>query len=211
MAGGDLELRVAWQRHVGRGGAADEVFASLMARHRSDGRHYHDARHVQWVVRHVLELSEGVDVDDLDAVVAAAFFHDAVYELDRDDNEVRSGELAADTLRELGWDDRRCRRVAEMIVATEHHPDVAVPDADTAVLLAADLAVLAADPAAYSDSVRRIRREHAHLDDAAWRAGRGAFIDRLLARASIYPTALGLTTWERRARANLTAEAAALR
>lgn len=211
MVGGDLELRVAWQRHVGQGGEAARAFESLIARHLEPGRHYHDLKHVQWVVRHVLALGERTEVDDLDAVVAAAFFHDAVYEFDRSDNEVRSADLAANVLRTLAWEPERCDRVAAMIIATEHHADTQVPDTGTAVLLAADLAVLAAEPAAYADAVRKIRREYAHLAEPEWRAGRGAVIDSFLGRTAIYPPELDLDAWERRARANLTAEAAALR
>lgn len=220
MTARDLELRVAWQRHVGQGTVADETFAALIARHRAPGRHYHGERHVQWVVRHVLDLVERTDVTDLDAVVAAAFFHDAVYEPDRDDNEVRSAELADTTLSKLGWDADRRRRVVAMIVATEHlsgpaptdsRVDDTSIDAETAVLLAADLAVLAADPGAYSDYARAIRREYAHLDDDAWRVGRHRVISGLLDRATIFPPELDLDAWERRARANLAAEAAALR
>lgn len=211
MVGGDLELRVAWQRHLGRSDAADEVFDNLLARHRGGGRYYHDVRHVRWVVRHVVELAADHEVADLDAVVAAAFFHDAVYEFDRDDNEARSADLATATLRELGWEPERCDRVAEMILATRHFDQTpATPSTDTAVLLAADLAVLGADPGAYADSVRNIRREYGHLDDDAWRTGRTAVIHAFLERTSIYPPELGLDTWERRARANLTAELAAL-
>lgn len=215
MGGGDLELRVAWQRHVGRGTAAEAAFESVLARHRSPGRHYHDTRHVRWVVRHALELAETHVVVDLDAVVAAAFFHDAIYEFDRTDNERRSADLAATTLGELGWDPERTARVAKMVVATEHRDDgttgTDTTDIDTAVLVAADLAVLAAEPSAYADSVRKIRREYGQLDDTEWRTGRSAFIEAFLARPAIFPTALALASWERRARANLTAELAMLR
>lgn len=211
MVGSDLELRVAWQRHVGHSDDATRAFESLVARHLEPGRHYHDLKHVQWVVRHVLALAERADVDDLDAVVAAAFFHDAVYAFDRNDNEVRSADLATQVLRTLGWEPERCDRVAAMIIATEHRAETPVPDTDTAVLIAADLAVLAAEPAAYADAVRKIRREYAHLDEPEWRAGRGAVIDSFLGRRAIYPPELDLDAWERRARANLTAEAAALR
>jgi predicted metal-dependent HD superfamily phosphohydrolase len=210
MAGSELELRVAWQRHIGRGDTAERVFESVVARHRSARRHYHDLRHVRWVVRHVLELAERAVVDDLDAVVAAAFFHDAVYELDRSDNEARSALLAAGCLRKIGWDTERCDRVAAMIAATDHRADTD-RDSDSAVLLAADLAVLGAEPAAYSEYVRKIRREYAHLDEHAWRSGRRAVIESFLARTSIFPPELGLDGWERRARANLTAELAVLR
>ena len=219
MADGDLELRVAWQRHVGRDPDADATFASVVRRHHGAGRHYHDVRHVRWVVRHVLALAEQHPVADLDAVVAAAFFHDAVYAPERDDNEARSAELAVTSLHALGWATPRCERVAAMILATEHRGQLDPPDTgtfdtgtfDTDVLLAADLAILGAEPAAYADAVRNIRREYAHLDDAAWCAGRSALIDGFLGRASIYPERLEMTTWERRARANLTAELAALR
>lgn len=212
MGGGDLELEVAWQRHVGRSDAARELFDSIAARHRGGGRHYHDLQHVRWVVRHVLELADRFVVVDLDAIVAAAFFHDAVYEFDRSDNEIRSAELARACLGELGWDPGRCDRVAAMIVATEHRADATDPtELDTAVLLAADLAVLGAEPGAYSDSVRKIRREYGHLDADEWRRGRSAVIEGFLGRTAIFPSELALDTWERRARANLTAELAALR
>lgn len=216
MSGDQLELRVAWQRHLGDGPAADELFDSVLARHREPGRHYHDLRHVSWVVRHVIDLATRCSVDDLDAVVAAAFFHDAVYDFDRDTaaagtNEAASARLAARSLTELGWSVERAERVAAMIVATEHHADDDPADADTAVLLAADLASLAAEPNAYADAVRNIRKEYGHLDDTSWRAGRSAVLESFLERDHIFPAQLGLDAWERRARANLTAELAALR
>ena len=88
-----------------------------------------------------------------------------------------------------------------------------MPDDDRGreVLIAADLAVLAAEPAAYGDYVRNVRREYGHLDDTEWRVGRTAFTEAMLERSHIFPPALGLDRWERRARANLTAELAALR
>lgn len=215
MGASDLELRVAWQRHLEPGAAPDRTsqpaFESLLARHRDAGRHHHDARHVQWVIRHVLELAAHHEVRDLGAVVAAAFFHDSIHDVARDDNEARSAQLAVDSLRDLGWSEERCEHVRAMILATEHRAGTPAADTDTAVLVAADLAVLAAEPSAYSDYVRRVRREYAHLDDDEWRSGRRAFVEAFLARPSIFPPHLGLDTWERRARANLAAELAMLR
>jgi predicted metal-dependent HD superfamily phosphohydrolase len=214
VSGDQLELHVAWQRHVGRGNRAEALFESVVARHREPGRHYHDLRHVTWVVRHVVDLADRFPVDDLDAVVAAAFFHDAVYQFDlggdADGNEVASARLAARSLRDLGWADERADRVATMIVATEHRAEQEVIDVDTAVLLAADLAALAAAPTAYTDAARNIRKEYGHLGDDDWRAGRSEVLRGFLARDHIYPSRLQLDAWERRARANLAAELAAL-
>lgn len=213
VSGDQLELHVAWRRHVGQGPAAERLFDSVVSRHHEPGRHYHDLRHVTWVIRHVLELAERFAVGDLDAVIAAAFFHDAIYEFDRVDNEAASARLAGVELTALGWTAERVGNVAAMIVATEHRADddAGELDLDTAVLLAADLASLAADPTAYDDSVRNIRQEYGHLADAEWNAGRGAVLRGFLARDHIFPAQLHLDTWEARARANVTAELAALR
>jgi predicted metal-dependent HD superfamily phosphohydrolase len=150
-----------------------------------------------------------VRVDDLDATVAAAFFHDAVYDPQVSDNEATSARLAARALHEIGWDEQRARRVSELVLSTAAH-DVEAADRDTRVLLAADLAVLAAEPARYSDYATAVRREYAHVDDAGWRAGRSAVLRRLLDRPRLFASDLGLDDWEARARANMAAELASL-
>ena len=77
MSDRELELEVAWQRHV----STDRTLLDrLLARHREKHRRYHTAAHVAWVIRHVDELAAVELVDHLDEVIAAAFYHDAVYE-----------------------------------------------------------------------------------------------------------------------------------
>ncbi len=210
MTTGDLELRIAWERHIGTGTSADRWYESIVARHREAQRHYHDLRHVRWVVRHVLELDAEHPVDDLDAVIAAAFLHDVIYDPTASGNEAASAELAARALRELGWPDDRVDRVTAMIVGTAHHRIDETTSIDSAVLYAADLGVLAADPAGYSDYVRNVRREYHHVDDQDWVVGRVSILRSFLARQAIYAPDLELRSWEQRARGNLTAELEAL-
>jgi predicted metal-dependent HD superfamily phosphohydrolase len=209
MSAVELELRVAWQQHIGTSAAACEWFDAVLGRHREPARQYHDVRHVGWVVRHVLAIAERSSIDDLAATVAAAFFHDAVYDPQRSDNEAASATLAQHALGELDWSPARARRVAELVRATEGH-DVEHADRDTCVLLAADLAVLAAEPARYADYATAVRREYAHVDDAAWRSGRSAVLRSLLARPHLFAPDLELGDWEARARANIAAELASL-
>ncbi len=96
-----------------------------------------------------------------------------------------------------------------MIMATIDH-DVDEAEIDTQVLLAADLAILATEPARYSNYVTAVRREYAHVDDDQWRVGRSAVLRGLLDRPHLFAPALELSSWERRARANITAELATL-
>ncbi len=202
------ELRMAWGRHIGDGPAELAALDDVVARHRQPHRRYHGVRHVTWVVRHVLELTAERPVGDLGAVVAAAFFHDALYEPRASDNEARSAVLAERVLAELGWDRARAAAVAAMIHATATHE--APADAETAVLLDADLAVLGAEPNAYQAYVAGIRAEYGHLDTAEWRHGRTRVLERLLAADPLYATDAARGRWAARARANLTAELATL-
>lgn len=209
----DLELATAWQQYVDRHGRHRDRLDALLARHREPHRRYHTAVHVMWVVRHVHELAAAEPVDRLDQVVAAALYHDAIYDPTRADNEHVSAELARRDLASFGWAPEAVDRVASMIEATahgaaaDHEP---VSSVDTAVLLDADLAILGADPATYDAYVRGVRVEYGHVDDAAWCAGRAAVLASFTARTAIYVTATGRTRWGDRARANLAAELATL-
>ena len=209
MSAPDAELTVAWMQWVDRD---DSLLGGLLARHREPHRHYHTAKHVRWVLRHIDELAAAEPIAHRADVVAAAFYHDAIYDPTRSDNERQSAQLARRDLTTLGWSGERVERVGTMIEATAHGADADAPlDTDTAVLLDADLAVLGADPAAYSAYVAGVRQEYAHVADDAWRAGRGAVLEGFLARDTIFSTATAQQWWEAQARGNLTAELAALR
>ena len=208
MSDRDLELEVAWQRHV----TADRALLDrLLARHREKHRRYHTATHVAWVIRHVDELAAAEPVEHLDEVVAAAFYHDAVYEPASPANERASARLARRDLAAIGWGDDAVERVGSMIEATEHGASAAAPAiGDTAILLDADLAILGADPAGYSAYVTGVRAEYRHVADDDWHTGRAAVLRSFLDRPTIYLTATGRDRWEARSRANLAAELAEL-
>lgn len=199
-----LELEVAWERHI----AHDRrLLDGLFARHREKHRRYHTATHVAWVIRHVGELADHERVEHLDEIVAAAFYHDAVYEPSYPANERASARLARRDLATIGWDEASVERVGSMIEATEHVATATnEPSGDTAILLDADLAVLGAEPAAYDDYVRGVRSEYRQLDDEEWRAGRTRVLQSFLDRDTIYATDEGRRRWQSRARANIESE-----
>ena len=115
VSSAEIELDLAWQQHVG---ASGELLRRLLERHREPHRRYHTIDHVMWVVRHVRELvdGDGVEIADRGAIVAAAVFHDAVYDPTADTraNEIASADLARRELTDEGWSTRRCEAVATM-------------------------------------------------------------------------------------------------
>lgn len=196
---------VAWTTHVS---SETALFERLVSRHRERQRRYHRIEHVEAVLDHVAALVATEAVEDLGVVVAAALYHDAIYESQHPANERASARLARRDLAELGWDSGRAERVGHLIEGTRTHLDPG--DAAAAVLYDADLAILGAEPGAYRAYVDKVRDEYKHFDDAEWRTGRTAVLTGFLERPQIYATNAGSERWEAAARTNITAELAAL-
>jgi predicted metal-dependent HD superfamily phosphohydrolase len=188
-------------------GPAEDLRARLERRYGEPHRRYHDRRHLRDVLHTVDEL--GDHATDLEAVRWAAWFHDAVYDVHRDDNEERSARLAACELPEVGLAAGAVAEVARLVRLTAGH-DPAADDANGAVLCDADLRVLAADDVRYEQYAADVRAEYAHVPDEQFRLGRAAVLRSLLALDRLYRTDVAAARWEQRARANLTAELARL-
>lgn len=202
---GDAPMTVAWREHVS---SELTLLDRLVARHREKHRRYHGLGHLDAVVATVVELGATDPADDLGAVVAAAFYHDAIYEPESPANERASARLARRDLATLEWAGARTAHVGKMIEATKGH--VAPPDADHALMFDADLAILGTTAEQYAAYLDQVRAEYRHLDDDAWRAGRRAFVQALLARHAIYSTQTARDRWEVLARSNLAAEVRSL-
>jgi len=197
----NVELPVVWQRWIG---TDDTRLNGLLARYRERHRRYHTAEHLAWVIREVEELAAAESTKDLGAIIAAALYHDAIYEPRYPANERASARLAKRDLNELGWANIRIDAVTAMIEGTRDH--VEPRDTDTSVLFDADLAILGAEPADYEAYTKAIRGEYRHLDDDEWATGRALVLRSFLDREAIFATRTGGVRWEDAARVNLAAE-----
>lgn len=175
----------------------------LLGRWREEQRWYHTTDHLVAVLDHIAELA--AYADDPDAVLLAAWFHDAVYRPDRSENEERSARLAERALTEAGVDDARTAEVVRLVRLTAGH-DPAPGDHNGEVLCDADLAVLAGEPAAYAAYAAAVRQEYGFVPDGAFRSGRAAVLRQLLDLPQLFRTPIGHERWERTARRNLATE-----
>ena len=125
-------------------------------------------------------------------------------------NEAASAALAERELALLGVGTGCAGATSAAIAATADHRLPPDRSPTTAVVLDADLAILAAEPARYEAYVTGVRAEYAHVDDEGWRAGRAAVLTAFLDRPVIFVTA-PMHASEHRARANLAAELSRLR
>ncbi|MGO2111461.1 MAG: DUF4031 domain-containing protein [Pseudoclavibacter sp.] len=186
------------------------VGESLLGRWTEPHRRYHDDVHLYDVLLALDQLA-----DDGATVTAevrlAAWFHDAVYEGRTGEDERASAEVARAALGGLVVADAVVSEVVRLVLATlPGEPSPGADDANAALLLDADLAIFAAGDKRYRAYTEAVRAEYAHVPDAQFRAGRASILAAYLERAHVYSTTAGRRTWEARARANVSAEIAAL-
>ncbi|WP_448625575.1 HD domain-containing protein [Geodermatophilus sp. URMC 64] len=196
-----------WAALAGDSPTSRTEWAALVEAWSEPHRRYHDLAHLAAVLGIVGELAAAAT--DADAVRLAAWYHDAVYDPRRDDNERVSAARARAGLRGL-VDDARIAEVERLVLLTAGH-DPQPGDANGAVLCDADLAVLASPPEAYAAYASAVREEYRHLSDEVFTAGRAAVLERLLALPALYRLPAVAEQWTARAQANLTAELTLLR
>ncbi|OBJ37409.1 metal-dependent phosphohydrolase [Mycolicibacterium mucogenicum] len=203
------DLLQAWHTLLARHSSSprvDDVGAALLGRWAEPHRSYHDLSHLRGILSGVDALEEFAD--DPDAVRLAAWYHDAVYAGQSDDEE-NSALLAESDLADLGVAPAFVAEVGRLVRVTITH-DPAADDHNGQVLSDADLAVLAVPPADYQHNTARVRAEYRHVSDADFALWRGRMIAAMLAGPSLYRTDAGRRLWEDAARTNLKAELAAL-
>jgi predicted metal-dependent HD superfamily phosphohydrolase len=185
------------------GARTDDAAVVLAARWNEPHRHYHTGEHLEeclaWLDTAIPARREELEL--------AIFFHDAVYDPSRADNEAASAALMATLAREAGLREDVIARVSALILSTAQHGH---EHGDAALLSDIDLAILGASPARYARFERDVRREYAQYDDASYGAGRARVLSGFLERLSIYRTP-SFARLEAQARDNLAAALSALR
>lgn len=202
-----------WRECIAPYGAPESAIADtwrgLEASYCEAIRHYHDLAHVGALL--ALSSTHARHLRDRPAVDLAIFYHDVVYDPARGDNEARSADRARVELAELGLPSPLVERVCALIDLTRHgavEPETA--DSDAHHFLDFDLSVLAAETSVYDAYAAAIRREYAHVPEAAYKAGRAKVLAGFLAMPSIYHVEAFRRAWETRARDNLSRELAQL-
>jgi len=180
----------------------------LIARYSEPHRRYHTMVHIEDCLAQVA-ASTDMDEDQRALMQAAIWFHDAIYDATRNDNEAESAKLAAGRLAAAGAERAFIDEVARLILLTAGH-SVQAGDAIGARLVSIDLSILGAEADRYDAYAAAIREEYAHVPEPLYRAGRAAILGRFLESEALFADPLWAERLEKRARANLTREIAAL-
>ncbi len=134
-------------------------------------------------------------------VAIALWFHDAVYDPHRDDNEEQSANWAKQAIQVNGISQTVSQRIQALILATKHSEQPQDPDAR--ILVDIDLSILGATEEQFSEYESLVRQEYAWVPEADFRTGRQRILEGLLSRPAIYSTVYFRDRLEEQARSNL--------
>lgn len=199
------ELAAAWREVVAaytQSPRADEVGRALLASWGEPHRRYHNTAHLRDVLSHADELAD--HAADPAALKLAAWYHDAIYAGQPDDEE-NSARRSEAELAALGLPTELITEVARLVRLTATH-DPPHGDRNGEALSDADLAILAAPADRYLAYTAAVRGEYAHLSDEVFSAGRARILQALLEQPAVYRTPYARERWEALARCNLDAE-----
>jgi predicted metal-dependent HD superfamily phosphohydrolase len=185
------------------GAQSRDIGADLVARYNEPHRRYHTAEHLTVVLDHVDELAESAA--DADTVRLAAWFHDAVYDPQRGDNEELSAVKAERRLADTDLAPEAVAEVARLVRLTKTHAP-APDDRNGQVLCDADLSILAAEPTRYAWYASAVREEYAFVPDEYFRPARADILRSLLNLPAIFHTPPARERFEEPARHNLRSE-----
>ncbi|MDP1528489.1 MAG: N-methyl-D-aspartate receptor NMDAR2C subunit [Rhodoferax sp.] len=180
----------------------------LIVRYGEPHRRYHTMVHIEDCLAQVA-ASTDMDDDQRALLDAAIWFHDAIYDATRNDNEAESAKLAAERLAADGVAPTAIDEVVRLILLTAGH-SVQAGDALGARLVSIDLSILGTEPARYDTYAEAIRQEYIHVPEPLYRAGRAAIMGRFLDSPSLFADPVWAGRYEVPARANIQREIAAL-
>jgi predicted metal-dependent HD superfamily phosphohydrolase len=202
-------LEGEWLKDTARFSSAvtGPILQNLLTRHAEPHRRYHGPEHLvslfDLLSRHAPHIEPG-SIPRL-----AVWWHDAIYDPTRKDNEDESANLAVRHLCRFALHSALLDQVCDLIAATKNHWD-ARPMGDGDYFLDADIAILGAPAGVYDRYAANVRIEYAWVPEAGYQAGRTAFLTSALVRPRLFRTEVFQDTYAKQARANMHRELASL-
>lgn len=208
------QLQERWQRlwrNISAVGIDLDLYQLIVGWYSEPHRHYH-------TLTHLVECFNAVDLLkswytntlQWDDVETALWFHDAVYDTRRHNNEVASAGLARQLLINHGVNANFVTHVCRLIEGTDHRDvDSGSPVFD--MVKDADLSILGSSADRYALYEQQIRQEYDWVPFEHFKQARAEVLQRFLDRRFIYGTRCMRERYEDLARTNLTSAVAVLK
>lgn len=176
-----------------------ELHADLRKRYSEPHRAYHTLHHIAECLQ-LLEQTQKLAISS-PCLELAIWFHDAIYDPRKADNEERSAEWAQRELRRAGASLELQQRVIDLVMVTCHNGAPQTPDEE--LMSDIDLAILGTGVSRFDEYEQQVRQEYRHVPTQQFRPARKKILTEFLERDRIYFTEWFRERREAQARANL--------
>jgi predicted metal-dependent HD superfamily phosphohydrolase len=177
----------------------DVLLKELMRRYSEPHRKYHTLQHLDECFAKYAEVRN--DASHPEEIEFALWFHDAIYDVWRQDNELKSANWARAEALAAGISKTVAERLYDLVMITRH--GVCAKTNDEKILADVDLSILGADPGRFFEYENQIRAEYSWVPDTVFREKRLTILQGFLSRPRIFKTAHFLSRYEAKARTNL--------
>ncbi len=154
----------------------------LIQAYSSTGRFYHNLAHIVDCIS-IFDRTKSLAAHP-EEVELAIWFHDAIYDTRREDNEQKSAAWAGKVICQSGLGIDVAERVSEAILATRHPAEVQGTDAR--LMADVDLSIFGAEPDIFWRYEEGIRKEYAWVPEDLFRHKRAEILRGFISRPYIY-------------------------
>lgn len=193
----DLIRSYTYDKHV-----VEELWAEIEKSYTGKKRHYHTLPHLENLLDQLAVYKE--QFTDWDAMLFAVFYHDAVYNALKKDNEEKSALLAEKRMHSLTVPSATIERCRKMILSTKSHQPSS--DYDTNFFTDADLSILGQDWNSYLNYCQQVRKEYSIFPDLIYNPGRKKALAHFLGMERIFKTEAFYEKYEVNAKENIARE-----
>ena len=175
-----------------------KILDELIAAYGEKQRAYHSVQHLY----ECLSLNQSIqsELNDPSAVALALWFHDAIYNPQAPDNELKSAELFEQLMAQDLLPDTLAK-IKCWILATQKH--ALTDETDLQFLLDIDLAILAAPPERFIQYEQQIQQEYAWVESEVYSIKRKEVLMHFYQSEPLYQTAYFQKNFELNAKQNL--------
>ena len=182
----------------------NSLWKDIRSHYTSKDRNYHNLSHLYNMFLQLEDIK--TEIEDLDSLKFAIWYHDIIYKSTNKDNEEQSANFVEKVLKSFNFDDSRVKKIRKLILSTKKHELLSVENNDNAYLLDLDLSILGTDWETYQLYIQSIRKEYKIYPNILYKPGRKKVLKHFLERESLYFTEQFKIKFEKQARSNLIQE-----
>jgi predicted metal-dependent HD superfamily phosphohydrolase len=180
----------------------DNLWDEIQKKYTHPKRYYHNLQHLETMLCLFKEYK--IEISDWDSILFALFYHDAIYDVLKKDNEEKSAVLAQKRLQEIQFPEGKIALCVQHILATKSHE--LSDNRDTNIFTDIDLAILGFDWEVYQKYAQNIRKEYTIYPNFMYNPGRKKVVNHLLTMNTIFKTDTFRQLYEEKARKNMNQE-----